>query len=91
VKERTCRGGLTHIRRLLCLATATQSKFFRLVEDLDSPLPKEDVSLPDPEDVFTPRQPASRDMLTRRNEEDLNGNPDSKIACATRSIVVAGS
>src|SRR6266540_3013046 len=28
-----------------------------------------------PEDVFTPRQPPSRDMFTRRNEADLYGNP----------------
>jgi hypothetical protein len=28
-----------------------------------------------PEDVFTPRQPPSREMFTRRNESDLYGNP----------------
>lgn len=29
----------------------------------------------DPADVFTPRQPPSREMFTRRNEADLDGNP----------------
>jgi len=28
-----------------------------------------------PEDVFTPRQPPTREMFTRRNEADLYGNP----------------
>ena len=34
----------------------------------------EDVRLK-PEDVFTPRQPPSREMFTKRNEADLHGNP----------------
>ncbi|HVH52351.1 MAG TPA: hypothetical protein VM690_09415, partial [Gaiellaceae bacterium] len=32
-------------------------------------------SLPDPGDVFTPRNSPSREMFTKRNEADLDGNP----------------
>jgi AAA domain len=42
--------------------------------DLDFPASEEESPLL-PEDVFTPRQPPTREMFTRRNEKDLHGNP----------------
>jgi len=42
--------------------------------DQDYVEPEEESRLA-PDDVFTPRQPPSREMFTKRNEADVYGNP----------------
>jgi len=45
------------------------------VTTADEYIEAEEESALDPGDVFTPRQPPSREMFTKRNEADLDGNP----------------
>jgi hypothetical protein len=45
------------------------------MNELDDHAAATQMSVPLPEDVFTPRQPPTREMFTRRNEPDLHGNP----------------